>query len=273
MINTTLHSDTVDYGSIHRARPSSRRKWIIALGVVAFLLPLLSACGNISTRLSEVGREPELSDLKNPTAQPGYRPVSMPTPPAEQAVLNPNSLWRPGAKAFFKDQRAKTIGDILTVKLDLADSASLANKTERDRSNSEDVDIVGLLGYEDELTKILPEGATGTNLGNFGSTHSTSGDGSIDRSETVNLEFAAVVTQMLPNGSFVILGRQEVRVNSELRELEVSGVVRPEDISQDNTIEHTKIAEMRVAYGGRGTISDLQQPRWGMQIWDILFPF
>lgn len=241
--------------------------------VAVLLVGTLSACGNISTRLSEVGKNPELSDIKNPTVQPGYRPVSMPMPSPEVVAQNPNSLWRSGAKAFFKDQRATTVGDIMTVKLDLSDSASLDNKTARSRVGSEDLDIVGLAGLEDELTKVLPEGATGTDLTNFGSTHTTTGDGTIDRSETINLELAAVVVQILPNGSMVVLGRQEVRVNAEMRELQVSGVVRPEDIEQDNTIEHTKIAEMRIAYGGRGTISDLQKPRWGQEIWDILFPF
>ena len=103
--------------------------------------------------------------------------------------------------------------------------------------------------------------------------HSTSGDGDIERSEDIKLTFAAVVTQILPNGSLVVMGRQEILVNAELRELLVTGVVRPEDIESDNTISHEKIAEMRVAYGGRGTLSQLQQPRWGTQIWDIIFPF
>ena len=110
-------------------------------------------------------------------------------------------------------------------------------------------------------------------IANFGNTHGTEGDGSIERSEEISLTFAAVVTQVLPNGNLVIMGRQELRVNSELRELMVTGVVRPSDIDSDNKISHEKIAEMRVAYGGRGTLSELQQPRWGMQLWDILFPF
>ena len=87
------------------------------------------------------------------------------------------------------------------------------------------------------------------------------------------MTFAAIVTQILPNGLLVVMGRQEIRVNSELRELMVTGIIRPSDIDSDNTITHDKIAEMRVAYGGRGTLSGLQQPRWGTQIWDIIFPF
>ncbi|MDH5748433.1 MAG: flagellar basal body L-ring protein FlgH, partial [Rhodospirillales bacterium] len=187
---------------------------------------------------------------------------------------NPNSLWRAGAKAFFKDHRAKAVGDILTVKLDLSDSAKLDNKTNRDRDDSEDTDVTNLLGYEvNAFRKILPEGLDPGSMLSFGNKHSTSGDGGIDRSEEITLTFAAVVTQILANGALAIIGRQEIRVNSELRELMVSGVIRPEDIESDNSVTHEKIAEMRVAYGGRGTLSDLQQPRWGTQVWDIVFPF
>ncbi len=240
---------------------------------IATLVGTLSACQTF-TRLSEVGDGPKVSEITNPVAAPTYQPVSMPMPAPQAVEDNPNSLWRSGAKAFFKDTRAKEVGDILTIKLALDDSAKLSNKTERDRVDTEDVELADLLGYEDKLGKIFPEtiDAPGQ-IANFGNTHSTSGDGAIDRSEVISLDFAAVITQILPNGNLVVLGRQEVKVNEELRELMMTGIVRTSDIDTDNSIDHTKIAEMRVAYGGRGALSGLQQPRWGMQMWDILFPF
>jgi flagellar L-ring protein precursor FlgH len=243
-----------------------------SLIVVVVAAAALSGC-NITSRLSEVGDGPKLSKITNPTVMPNYRPVSLPMPAPKTAEYNPNSLWRAGAKAFFKDHRAKSVGDILTVQLKLDDSASLANKTERERDDSEDTDVTNLLGLEGEFTKVLPQGLNAASVLSFGSTQETTGDGSIDRSETVTLTFAAVVTQILPNGALAIIGRQEVQVNKELRELMVTGVIRPEDIESDNTITHDKIAEMRVAYGGRGTLSGLQGPRWGTEVWDILFPF
>ena len=244
-----------------------------AKGLVLSLATLtLSGC-NLTSRLSDVAGGPELTQIQNPIARNNYRPVSLPMPTPEQAEVNPNSLWRSGAKAFFKDHRAKEIGDIVTVKLSLEDSASLTNNTARDRDDSEDTDVSALVGLEAGFAKVFNKAVDPTNMMSFGSKHSTSGDGSITRSEDVSLTFAAVVTQILPNGSLVIVGRQEVRVNAELRELMVTGVARPSDIESDNTISHEKIAEMRVAYGGRGTISDLQQPRWGTQVWDIVFPF
>jgi len=235
----------------------------------------LSGC-NLATRISEVGNGPKLTTIQNPTAKPDYRPISLPMPAPQVAEENPSSLWRNGARAFFKDHRAKEIGDIVTVKLDLSDSATLENKTERDRNDKEDTNITKLMGLETKFENILPLASAAvdpTALMSFDNVHSTSGDGDIERSEDINLTFAAVVTQILPNGSLVVMGRQEILVNAELRELLVTGVVRPEDIESDNTISHEKIAEMRVAYGGRGTLSGLQQPRWGTQIWDIIFPF
>jgi len=233
----------------------------------------ISGC-NLATRLSQVGDGPELTKIQNPITRPDYRPVSLPMPAPVIAEDNPNSLWRAGARAFFKDHRAKEVGDVVTVLLDLDDSATLENSTERDRVGSEDFDMNDFLGLEDELTKVLPQGIDSPGqIVNFAGEHSTEGEGEIDRSETIDLTIAAVVTQIMPNGALVITGRQEIRVNSELRELYVTGVIRPSDIDSDNTISHDKIAEMRVAYGGRGTLSELQQPRWGMQIWDIIFPF
>ena len=244
------------------------------LRLTAFGLVAASVSGcNVISRLSEVGDGPDLTTIVNPVARPDYRPVSLPMPTPQVAEDNPNSLWRAGAKAFFKDHRAKEIGDIVTVKLDLSDSAKLENKTERERDDKEDTDVTNLLGLEAEYAKVLPQAIAPATVMSFGSKHETTGDGEIDRSETISVTFAAVVTQILPNGSLVIVGRQEIRVNAELRELMVTGVVRPSDIDSDNTISHDKIAEMRVAYGGRGTLSQLQQPRWGTQIWDIIFPF
>ncbi len=240
------------------------------LGLVA---TSVSACNTVS-RLSEIGSGPQLSEITNPTAMPKYRPVSLPMPKRKVRQENPNSLWRSGATAFFKDQRAKDVGDIVTVNLSLDDSAKLDNKTQRTRADREKADVTALLGFETKFAKNnLPNGFNPAAAANFGNSHATSGDGSIKRSEKINITFAAVVTQVLANGSLVIVGRQELLVNSEMRELLVSGVIRPGDISADNSISNDRIAEMRVAYGGRGSLSNLQQPRWGTQVWDTLFPF
>ena len=241
--------------------------------LLATLVLALSACSDTLSRLSEVGKGPALSKITNPTAQPEYHPVSMPMPTPEMVEKNPNSLWRAGARAFFKDHRAKEIGDILTVKLDFTDKATLNNKTTRIRNDSEKTGVTNLLGLEGEMSKVLPQGVNPSALINFGNKHSTDGTGKVDRKEVVQLSMAAVVTQILPNGNLVIMGRQEMLINKELREMMISGVVRPGDIDSDNSVQHTSIAEMRLAYGGRGTLSELQKPRWGTQIWDILFPF
>ena len=249
-------------------------KTIIQLGVIGLFCILLSAC-NTFTRLSELGDGPKNSEIINPTKRPNYRPVSMPMPSPKQITFKSNSLWRPGARAFFRDQRASEVGDILTINLSISDSADLNNKTTRARNDKEDADLTKLLGLESYLSRLLPQMETvdPTNTVNLGTQHSTEGNGNIGRKEAIEVTLAGIITQILPNGNMVIFARQELMVNFEMREVMVTGVVRPEDIDYTNKIEHDKIAEMRVAYGGRGTLSDLQQPRIGTQAIDILFPF
>lgn len=240
-------------------------------------LPIgLAGCGDTLQRLAEIGDGPQVSPIVNPTTRKDYRPVSLPMPAPRRTEDNPNSLWRNGARAFFKDIRAKEVGDIVTVQLNINDQADLDNETNRARVDSEAADVDAFLGFETNYAQVFQPtsgAATTGNLLNFSNNHTTEGDGDILRTEVIDLTVAAVVTQILPNGNLVITGRQEVTVNSELRELVLTGVIRPQDIDTDNIITHDKIAEMRVAYGGRGTLSGLQEPRWGTQVWDILFPF
>ncbi|MEJ1160994.1 flagellar basal body L-ring protein FlgH [Prosthecomicrobium sp. N25] len=231
----------------------------------------LGACSNTLDRLSNVGDTPKLTAIKDPTAQPGYKPVSLPMPDPQVAAYAPNSLWRSGARAFFKDQRAARVGDILTVKVTIGDKAEIDNETKRSRSTTETDSVGGVPGYY--LQKVIPTETSASNLVATTAKNENAGSGSVNRSEKLETNVAAVVTQVLPNGNLVVEGRQEIRVNFEIRELIVAGIIRPEDIAADNTIESTKIAEARIAYGGRGQITDVQQPRYGNQVLDIILPF
>jgi flagellar L-ring protein precursor FlgH len=195
----------------------------------------------------------------------------MPRP--EPLQRQANSLWRPGARAFFKDQRAARIGDILTVDITIEDEAKINNETSRSRQASEEADLTNFLGYEASLGKVLPEAVNPAALVGLGSAGSATGRGSVNRKEEIKLKVAAIVTQVLPNGNLVVRGSQEVRVNFEVRELTVTGVVRPEDISAVNVVNHTQMAEARISYGGRGQLTDVQQPRYGQQVLDVLLPF
>jgi flagellar L-ring protein precursor FlgH len=232
----------------------------------------LSGCGTIG-QIAQIGSAPPLTPITNPTERLGYEPVSQPMPAAEIETHQTNSLWRNGAKQFFRDQRAAKVGDILTVEISIDDSAKLDNSTTRDRSGKENLGLTNLFGLENPIAKALPGATDPASLLKTASDTSTKGNGAIARKETINLTVAAIVTQILGNGNFVIQGRQEVRVNFEVRELLVTGIVRPADISNTNTVKHTQIAEARISYGGRGEISRLQQPRYGQQAVDILSPF
>jgi flagellar L-ring protein precursor FlgH len=241
----------------------------ITRGVFAIMIvaTLLSGCSAID-RLKNIGEAPALSEVDNPTTRAGYKPVQMPMPALQPAAYNANSLWRNGSRAFFKDQRAHQVGDILTVKINFADKANIANETQRSRANTEDSGITNFFGKSSLFSVPVPG-----RLLTADSTASSDGKGSVQRQEALNTTVAGVVTQVLPNGNLVIEGKQEIRVNFEMRELIVAGIVRPEDIESDNTIDSSKIAQARIAYGGRGQITDVQQPRYGQQVFDVLLPF
>lgn len=240
-----------------------------ALLAAAFLL---GGC-NTFERLSRIGAEPELSPIEDPTEQAGYTPVRLPMPIEQPELYQPNSLWRQGARSFFKDQRARRVGDVLTVEIVIADEARLNNETQRSRANSENLGATAFFGLENRLDRILPGDVDPGGLVDLDSATSNVGRGNVRRTEEIKLNVAAVVVQVLPNGNLVIQGRQEVRVNFEVRELYVVGVARPEDITPVNTIAHDQIAELRVAYGGRGQITDVQQPRYGAQVLDVILPY
>jgi flagellar L-ring protein precursor FlgH len=233
---------------------------------------MLAGCSTID-RLQNIGKEPELSAVGASIDEDNYQQVSLPMPRQEPEVYQANSLWRQGARSFFKDQRARTIGDVLTVNVTIQDQASLQNQTTRSRSNTESMGVGGLLGVENQLNRFFKGNVDGGSLVDLDSDVSNQGQGNVSRNEAINLNVAAVVAQVLPNGNLVIHGRQEVRVNFEVRELYVAGVVRPEDITPDNAIAHEQIAELRIAYGGRGQLSDVQQPRYGSQVLDVILPF
>jgi len=246
----------------------SRR--LFRIGALFALLSVASGCSAVD-RLSQIGETPKLNAIENPTTQPGYKPVSMPMPKPEVVSYNANSLWRNGSRAFFKDQRAHQIGDLLTVTVNITDQANFANETQRNRNSKEDSGITDFAG-----SKLLTGNAAKVLPGRILTTDSTSqfdGKGSIQRQEQLQTNVAAVVTQVLPNGNLVVEGKQEIRVNYEIREMIVAGIVRPEDIQSDNTIDSTKIAQARISYGGRGQIMDIQQPRYGQQVTDVLLPF
>src|SRR6202045_3651964 len=248
----------------------TRFKRIALTGTMLTVVSIAGGCSGID-RLSQVGEQPKLSAIENPTTQPGYKPVQMPMPKPESVSYNPNSLWRNGSRAFFKDQRAHQIGDLLTVTVNITDQANFANETQRSRTNKEDSGITDFLGAKTlgaQAQKILPG-----RILTADSPASSDGKGSIQRQESLQTNVAAVVTQLLPNGNLVVEGKQEIRVNYEVRELIVAGIVRPEDIQSDNTIDSSKIAQARIAYGGPGQISDVQQPRYGQQVMDVLLPF
>lgn len=244
---------------------------IIAICLVS---TMLAGCSSTLDKLDDIGRQPKMAEVRNPIEQASYKPMTWPTPetapPHKQYA---NSLWQPGARAFFRDQRAARVGDILRVNVKIEDKAEVDNATERKRDTSDSAAAPIVYGFQNKIVGLLPKRADASNLLDITGATSSKGNGSVKRKETIETQVAALITQVLPNGNFVIDGSQEVRINFEVREVSVKGVVRPEDIKSDNTIESSQIAESRITYGGRGQLTDMQQPRWGSQVVETLAPF
>ncbi len=229
----------------------------------------LTACG----RLEQVGRAPEFTPLEGSYQNFAMYSNPMPEDVAPEGPGDASSLWTAGRSSLFGDRRATRRGDILTVVIEIDDSAVIKNSTDHSRSGKETMGMPSLFGIPQAIDAVLPDGASSAEAVATKSSSTYSGDGSVARNEKLTLRVAATVVEELPNGVLRIEGQQEVRVNFELRALLVTGFVRPIDISRQNEITYDKIAGARISYGGRGQITDVQQPRYGQQVADVLLPF
>ncbi|MBL3284714.1 Flagellar L-ring protein precursor [Rickettsiales endosymbiont of Paramecium tredecaurelia] len=248
--------------------------------IAVCLLPLFSGCVQISDRLSNFRKPPPMDSVQvmNIKEEEDRRVQEEANKNEERAkyVRKTNSLWQPGSTSFFRDNRAWRVGDILKVVVKIQDSASLNNSTQRKRNKTDRIGDIDFLGQKGVVAAV-----TGKNLGQldpvdilgFNAKADQSGLGKIARQEDVQLTIAALVVKVLHNGNLVIQGKQEVRVNHELREVTVAGIIRPRDITTDNSISSDQIAEARIAYGGKGVITDLQTPKYGEQILEAVSPF
>lgn len=245
-------------------------------------LPVLLVLGLAGCGTAPFDREPELSQVGlNPAAMPEATAVQVPMPdpepPRQLERAEGASLWERGSTGFFGDQRASQVGDILTIEIEIDDQAQLSNAGTRTRDGSAGIDFPTLFGYETQIDRVLPgvgpEDLPSGNIVEIGSSTTAGGLGTINRNEQIDLRVAALVVKELPNGNLVVAGRQEVKVNAELRELRVAGIIRPQDIEKDNTIPYDKIAEARISYGGRGQLSRTQQRGYGEDAMDVILPY
>jgi len=239
----------------------------------AAIIGLFLLTGTACDRLDQVGRAPNLTPIEGGDEHGAMARAGSPTQTAHLRFSDHASLWSGGRRSLLGDRRAQQSGDILTVVIQINDQAEFSNSSNRSRSGSESMGVPSLFGIPQIINQNLPTGATFDPAIEATSNSASSGDGSVRRNEKLTLRVAATVIGTLANGVLQIQGSQEVRVNFELRELLVTGFVRPEDISRLNEIPYDKIASARISYGGRGQITDVQQPRYGQQIVDIVLPF
>lgn len=236
-----------------------RRPLLLAL---LLMTSPLAACASLKSGVKDSIKGPDLAPMNYPAAL-------VPAKETDQPGSSANSLWRPGARSFFQDQRAARVGDILTVLIEINDSATISNVTEADRASQNQIGITNLFGLENVLKHVM----TPSSVVNTNTAMTSKGTGSIARQEQITLTIAAVVTRVLPNGDLVVQGRQEVKTNNDVRELTVEGVARPEDITSGNTILHTQLAEARINYGGAGDMAAVQKTAPGTALLDRFNPF
>ncbi|MEL7255076.1 MAG: flagellar basal body L-ring protein FlgH [Pseudomonadota bacterium] len=239
--------------------------------IVAGILLCLAVSG--CSRLENIGQAPAFTNANEGNEHAAMIYGGLPAVADPSRQVDRASLWSSGRRSLLGDRRAMQKGDILTVVIEIDEEAQISNQTQRSRNANEGLQVPQLFGIPQRINERLPDGASLDNAVDITSGSSSSGDGSVSRAEELTLRVAATITQVLPNGVLEIQGVQEVRVNFELRELLVSGFVRPEDISRQNEITYDKIASARISYGGRGQITDVQQPRYGQQVLDIFLPF
>ncbi len=236
---------------------------------------LLSGCDSVLDKLDHINKPPAMSEVVNPQEKAEHKDITWPMPetqpPSKQYA---NSLWQHGARAFFRDGRAARVGDILKVNVKINDKLQFNNQTEGKRTTADSAAAPALLGATNKIIKFLP-GLTPkpTDLLDVTGNLDVKGTGTVSRQDILTTQVAVLVTQMLPNGNMVIEGKQEITMNKDVREVAVKGVIRPQDINSDNTIDSAQIAEARITYTGRGQLNDVQQPRWGGQVVDAISPF
>lgn len=241
-----------------------------ALALIAIAAAPLAACGTVQ----EAVNGPQLSPMGYPAAIVPQQPsVILQDARTAPAPSTPNSLWRNGARTFFSDQRAAKVGDILTVQIEIDDSAATSNSSTSSRQSGASLGVPNLFGLESSLGKILPSPVDPANLLNSNSNSSNTGSGAVVRQEKISTTMAVVITQVLPNGNLVISGSQEVKTNNELRHMSIDGIIRPEDITSANTIKDKQIASLRMNYGGRGDQSAVQKTPPAQSLIERLSPF
>ncbi len=236
---------------------------------LAMLMLAVSGC----SRADHIGRAPKFSPSNDGPQHDAMVYASLPRDLPSESTIDRASLWDGGRQSLLGDRRAMNRGDILTVVIEIDEKAEISNSTARSRSGSESLGIPDLFGIPERINQSITDGASLDTAVSLDSASQSKGDGSVKRKEKLTLRVAATITEVLPNGVLAIEGSQEVRVNFELRELLVTGYVRPADISRQNEITYDKIASARISYGGRGQISDMQQPRIGQQVLDAVLPF
>ncbi|MFO7749085.1 MAG: flagellar basal body L-ring protein FlgH [Desulfobacteraceae bacterium] len=240
---------------------------MVRIGIVLTGLALvlfLSGCAAVEEKDPRQVLPRGMSD--QPALQPQYATI----PPAE------GSLWTETSDPLFEDTKARTPGDTLVVDIVENSSSSMDVNTETSRESSMDIGVPNFFGQMRQFEALpnptskgmLADKLVGTRYNN-----DFKGEGTSDRTGQVTASISARITEVLPNGNLAVFGKRAMKVNSEVQYIVVSGIVRPQDITSDNRVQSTYLADSTIEYFGRGALADKQKPGWGTRVFDNLWPF
>lgn len=237
----------------------------IRLWFALFVMLTVSACAGMPRQ--EKASAPLIQDL---SAAPVHARIQEQQDPTSEA-----SLWTAnGHRGLFQDLRASKVGDLVTVNIVETSKANKKADTKSSRQSSIDAGITNMMGYETKLKKFgIKPAFSNTNMFNADMQNSFNGSGETSRDESMTASITARVIDVMPDGNLLIRGTREVRVNNETQFITLSGLIRPSDISPDNTVLSSYIADAKIAYTGRGPVSDKQRPGWLMRAVDFIWPF
>jgi flagellar L-ring protein precursor FlgH len=227
--------------------------------MILSLLTVVLVCGCAQHKTSPTYTQP----------LPEVRPEDM--APLKQPVTT-GSLWTDSRGDLFSDNKARNLGDILTVVIVEEARASKKATTETDRKSSASADITKFLGLETKIADIF-KNSDAKNLISTNYENDFEGSGTTTRKEDLVATLTTQVVGVFPNGNLGIAGKKKVTVNNEDQYILLTGIVRPMDITADNLIDSKYILDAEISYTGKGVISDRQKPGWMTRLLDHVWPF
>ncbi|PPE74539.1 flagellar basal body L-ring protein FlgH [Solimonas fluminis] len=195
-------------------------------------------------------------------------PATLPMPAMPAAAASEGSIYAAGGMALFEDQKARRVGDTLTIVLVESTTAQKKASTSTAKDSNASIDGPKLFGRPVTVNGVPVLEAE------LGSSKTFKGNGDSSQSNQLQGSVGAVVMQVLPNGNLVVSGRKQVQINQGSETVSIEGIVRPVDIRPDNSITSDRVANAAISYSGQGAVADSNVMGWASRFFNSgWFPF